>query len=160
MSDNPMPKLYAEAVATFALTFVGAGAIWVGGGADADLLTVAVAHGIILSVMVTATMNISGAHINPAITIGFMATKRIDTKLGAQYIAAQLAGALLAGGILYSIGAGGVGTPAPGSFPGENGALVNTQQAIMIEAILTFLLMTVIMAVSYTHLTLPTKRIV
>ena len=95
--------------------------------------------------MVTATMNISGAHINPAITIGFMATKRIDTKLGAQYIAAQLAGALLAGGILYSIGAGGVGTPAPGSFPGENGALVNTQQAIMIEAILTFLLMTVIM---------------
>ena len=145
MSDNPIPKLYAEAVATFALTFVGAGAIWVGGGAEADLLTVAVAHGIILSVMVTATMNISGAHINPAITIGFMATKRIDTKLGAQYIAAQLAGALLAGGILYSIGAGGVGTPAPGSFPGENGALVNTQQAIMIEAILTFLLMTVIM---------------
>ena len=59
MSDNPMPKLYAEAVATFALTFVGAGAIWVGGGAEADLLTVAVAHGIILSVMVTATMNIS-----------------------------------------------------------------------------------------------------
>ena len=100
MSDNPMPKLYAEAVATFALTFVGAGAIWVGGGADADLLTVAVAHGMILSVMVTATMNISGAHINPAITTGFMATKRIDTKLGAQYIAAQLAGALLAGGIL------------------------------------------------------------
>ena len=141
MSDNPMPKLYAEAVATFALTFIGAGAIWMGG----DLLTVAVAHGIILSVMVTATMNISGAHINPAITIGFMATKRIDSKLGAQYIAAQLAGALLAGGILYSIGGGGFGTPAPGTFPGENGALVNTQQAIMIEAILTFILMTVIM---------------
>ena len=139
MSDNPMPKLYAEAVATFALTFIGAGAIWMGG----DLLTVAVAHGIILSVMVTATMNISGAHINPAITIGFMATKRIDSKLGAQYIAAQLAGALLAGGILYSIGGGGFGTPAPGTFP--DGALVNTQQAIMIEAILTFILMTVIM---------------
>ena len=150
MSDNPMPKLYAEAVATFALTFIGAGAIWMGG----DLLTVAVAHGIILSVMVTATMNISGAHINPAITIGFMATKRIDSKLGAQYIAAQLAGALLAGGILYSIGGGGFGTPAPGTFPGENGALVNTQQAIMIEAILTFILMTVIMgtAVDNVHL--------
>ena len=56
-----------------------------------------------------------------------------------------MAGALLAGGILYSIGAGGAGTPAPGHFPGENGALVNTQQAILIEAILTFLLMTVIM---------------
>ena len=179
MSDNPMPKLYAEAVATFALTFVGAGAIWMQMD-EPNLLMVAVAHGMILSVMVTATMNISGAHINPAITIGFMATKRIDTKLGAQYIAAQLAGALLAGGILYSIGAGGVGTPAPGTFTGENGALVNTQQAIMIEAILTFLLMTVIMgtavdnrapagiagfgiglvAVSYTHLTLPTILLV
>ena len=91
--------------------------------------------------MVSATMNISGAHINPAVTIGFMATKRIDSKLGMKYIAAQLAGALLAGGILYSIGAGGVGTPAPGDTIIE----VSTQQAILIEAILTFLLMTVIM---------------
>ena len=73
------------------------------------------------------------------------------------YIAAQLAGAFIAGGILYSIGAGGVGTPAPGDTIIE----VSTQQAILIEAVLTFLLMTVIMgtavAVSYTHLTLPTK---
>ena len=138
MCKETEAKLYAEGIATFALTFVGAGAIWVSGG---DLLTVAVAHGMILSVMVTATMNISGGHINPAITIGFMATKRIDSKLGMKYIAAQLAGALLAGGILYSIGAGGVGTPAPGDTIIE----VSTQQAILIEAILTFLLMTVIM---------------
>ncbi len=142
MCKETEAKLYAEGIATFALTFIGAGAIWVTGH---DLLAVAAAHGIILAVMVTATMNISGAHINPAVTIGFMATKRITPKLGGMYIAAQLAGALLAGGILYSIGAGGVGTPAPGYFPGENGALVNTQQAILIEAILTFLLMTVIM---------------
>ena len=97
MCKETEAKLYAEGIATFALTFIGAGAIWVSGG---DLLTVAVAHGIILSVMVSATMNISGAHINPAVTIGFMATNRIDSKLGAQYIAAQLAGAFLAGGIL------------------------------------------------------------
>ena len=138
MCKETEAKLYAEGIATFALTFVGAGAIWVSGG---DLLTVAVAHGMILSVMVTATMNISGGHINPAITIGFMATKRIDSKLGMKYIAAQFAGAFLAGGILYSIGAGGVGTPAPGDTIIE----VSTQQAILIEAILTFLLMTVIM---------------
>ena len=142
MTDNPTPKLYAEAVGTFALTFVGAGAIWVTGD---DLLAVATAHGLILAVMVTATMNISGAHINPAITIGFMATKRIETKLGWMYIGSQLAGALIAGAILYSIGAGGVGTPAPGEFPGLNGGPVATEQAILIEAVLTFLLMTVIM---------------
>ncbi|MDE0707494.1 MAG: aquaporin [Candidatus Poseidoniales archaeon] len=138
MCKETEAKLYAEGIATFALTFIGAGSIWVSGG---DLLTVAVAHGIILAVMVTATMNISGGHVNPAITIGFMATKRIEPKLGAQYIAAQLTGALLAGGILYSIGAGGVGTPAPGDSIIE----VSTQQAILIEAVLTFLLMTVIM---------------
>jgi len=131
-------KLYAEGIATFALTFVGAGAIWV---ADGDLLAIAAAHGIILAVMVTATMNISGAHVNPAVTIGMMATKRITPKLGGMYIAAQLAGALLAGGILYSIGAGGEGIPAPGDSIIE----VSTQQAILIEAVLTFLLMTVIM---------------
>ena len=55
MTDNPTPKLYAEAVGTFALTFVGAGAIWVTGD---DLLAVATAHGIILAVMVTATIAI------------------------------------------------------------------------------------------------------
>ena len=139
MSKETEAKLYAEGVATFALTFIGAGAIWVSGG---DLLTVAVAHGIILSVMVSATMNISGAHINPAVTIGFMATNRIDSKLGIQYILAQLGGAILAGFVLYSIGADVIaGTPAPGDTIID----VSTQQAILIEAILTFLLMTVIM---------------
>ena len=140
MCKETQAKLYAEGIATFALTFIGAGSIWVTGG---DLLAVAVAHGIVLSIMVTATMNISGGHVNPAITVGMMASKRITPKLGGMYIAAQLAGALIAGGILYSIGAGGVGTPAPGTFP--EGGVVSTQQAILIEAVLTFLLMSAIM---------------
>ena len=138
MCKETQAKLYAEGIATFALTFIGAGSIWVVGG---DLLAVAAAHGIILAVMVTATMNISGGHVNPAITVGMMASNRITPKLGVQYIAAQLAGAVLAGGILYSIGAGGVGIPAPGDSIIE----VSTQQAILIEAVLTFLLMSVIM---------------
>jgi aquaporin Z len=138
MCKETQAKLYAEGIATFALTFIGAGSIWVTGG---DLLAVAAAHGIILAVMVTATMNISGGHVNPAITVGMMATNRMTPKLGAQYIAAQLTGAILAGGILYSIGAGGVGIPAPGDSIIE----VSTQQAILIEAVLSFLLMTVIM---------------
>jgi aquaporin Z len=138
MCKETQAKLYAEGIATFALTFIGAGSIWVTGG---DLLAVAAAHGIILAVMVTATMNISGGHVNPAITVGMMASNRITPKLGMQYIAAQLAGATLAGGILYSIGAGGVGIPAPGDSIVE----VSTQQAILIEAVLTFLLMSAIM---------------
>ena len=138
MCKETQAKLYAEGIATFALTFIGAGSIWVVGD---DLLAVAAAHGIILAVMVTATMNISGGHVNPAITVGMMASNRITPKLGMQYIAAQLAGAVLAGGILYSIGAGGEGIPAPGDSIIE----VSTQQAILIEAVLTFLLMSAIM---------------
>jgi MIP family channel proteins len=141
MCKETEAKLYAEAIATFALTFIGAGAIWVGGD-DASLLQIAAAHGIILAVMVTATMNISGGHVNPAITIGMMATKRITPKLGGMYIAAQLSGALIAGGILYSLGAGGEGIPAPKEF---DGSMISTQQAILIEAVLTFLLMSAIM---------------
>ncbi|MDP6906930.1 MAG: aquaporin, partial [Candidatus Thalassarchaeaceae archaeon] len=49
------------------------------------------------------------------------------------------------GAMLYSLGGGGVGTPAPGYLPGEDGALVSTQQAILVEAVLTFLLMITIM---------------
>ena len=138
MCKETQAKLYAEGIATFALTFIGAGSIWVVGD---DLLAVAAAHGIILAVMVTATMNISGGHVNPAITVGMMASNRITPKLGVQYIAAQLTGALIAGGILYSIGAGGEGIPAPGDSIIE----VSTQQAILIEAVLTFLLMSAIM---------------
>ena len=141
MTSNLQAKLTAEAVATFALTFVGAGSIYVQGD-NVDLLHVAVAHGIILAVMVSATMNISGAHVNPAITIGMMATKRMDSKTGGAYIAAQMGGAILAGAMLYSIGGGGAGTPAPQEFDGE---MVNTQTAILVEAVLTFLLMFVIM---------------
>ena len=62
-------KLIAEAIGVFALTFIGAGSIIMGG----DLITVALAHGVVLSIVVSATMNVSGGHINPAVTISMMA---------------------------------------------------------------------------------------
>ena len=59
------------------------------------LLAAAVAHGLILAIMVTATMRISG-HLNPAVTIGFLVTKRIEPMMAVIYIIAQLLGAMLA----------------------------------------------------------------
>lgn len=92
--------LVAEAIATFMLCFVGSAAML----SDASmgvhgpgLLGVALAHGIILSIAVTATMNISGAHINPAVTLAFWAVGRVKLRVAARYIVAQLSGALLAG---------------------------------------------------------------
>ncbi|RZD52857.1 MAG: aquaporin [Methanobacteriota archaeon] len=131
-------RLICELIGTFALTFIGAGSIMMGG----DLTTVALAHGLVLAIVVTATMNISGGHINPAVTISMMVVKKIDNNTGLKYIGAQLLGASIAGLMLSQILDGttmvavghGMGTPAP-----TDG--IELMGVIAVEAVLTFLLM-------------------
>ena len=141
MSDTEVSmesRLICELIGTFALTFIGAGSIMMGG----DLTTVALAHGVVLAVVVTATMNISGGHINPAVTIAMMIVKKIDNDAGMKYIGAQILGASIAGLALFLLLNGrpiaidnhGMGTPAPNSELGLLGV-------IGVEAVLTFLLM-------------------
>lgn len=85
--------LVAEFVGSFALTFVGILAIhWSNG----SLLAVALAHGIILAVMVSACLPTSGGHINPAITVGFLLTGKIKPVAGIAYIVIQLLGGVVA----------------------------------------------------------------
>src|SRR3954466_13612974 len=81
----------AEFIGTFALVFIGSGAIIRGG----TLLEVAIAHGIVLSIMVTALMRISG-HFNPAVTIAFLTVRRIEPVMAVVYIIAQILGATAA----------------------------------------------------------------
>ncbi len=139
-------KLVAEALGVFALTFIGAGSIIVGGlgGETPSLLIVALAHGITLAIAVSAVMNVSGAHFNPAVTLAFLLTKRIDQTTAGLYIVAQLIGGVIAGGILFSVfGADNLGgTPTPGVI---EGAALATSHVILIEVVLTFLLMFSIM---------------
>src|SRR5215212_4179099 len=87
----------AEFIGTFALVFVGSGAIMVArmSGSQAGLVEVALAHGLILGVMVSALMRISG-HFNPAVTLGFLATRRIEPMMAALYVVAQVLGAVVA----------------------------------------------------------------
>lgn len=143
-------KLVAEAIGTFALCFIGAGSIclatYKGFAPGADLLAIAMAHGIILAIAVSATMNVSGGHLNPAVTVAMLVTKRIDAARAIQYIVAQLIGGIVAGMLVLGIFKGmttasgteliqaaGLGTPA---FAQP----ITTAGAILIEAILTFLL--------------------
>ena len=84
-------KVVAEAVGTFALIFIGAGSIVVG----ADLTGVALAHGLVIGVMVCAVGHISGGHFNPAVTFGFWITKRLPTLDAAAYWVGQFAAAIL-----------------------------------------------------------------
>jgi glycerol uptake facilitator-like aquaporin len=94
-----MPSLFrrslAELVGTFALVFVGAGTVaaQVMPGGNTGLLGIALAHGLVLAVMVSATMGISGGHLNPAVTLGLVVARRTELRTAAAYIAAQLLGA-------------------------------------------------------------------
>lgn len=141
MENNLPQKVVAEGVGTFALMFIGAGAIVTNeltGGA-VGLLGIALAHALALAIMISAVGHISGAHINPAVSIAFAATGRMPWGTAFVYILAQLAGAVVAGLLLTAI------FPADVWQSAKLGATmlhaeVSVGQGILIEAILTFFL--------------------
>jgi MIP family channel proteins len=130
----------AEFIGTFALVFVGGAAIMHArdSGGSIGLLEVAFAHGLILAVMVSATMRISG-HFNPAVTIGFLATRRIEGSMAGVYIAAQITGAILAAYALKVTFPDALFVATRGG--GQAISLdVSGAQAFLLEAIATFFL--------------------
>ncbi len=130
----------AEFIGIFALVFVGGAAIMIAVQTQAPnaLLDVAVAHGLALAIMVTATMRISG-HLNPAVTIGFLAARRIEPMMAVVYIIAQLLGAALAAYALKAIFPASVAQAT--RLGGQSISLdLSTGQAIFAEAIATFFL--------------------
>lgn len=139
-------RLVAELFGTFMLVFFGAGAIMTTmfPKAGFGLLGIALAHGIALAVGVSATMAISGGHLNPAVTAGMLAIRRIDARTAGLYIAAQIVGAVLAALLLKWLLPSGVtkvlalGTPAIA-------ANITLGSAIAIEATLTFFLMSAVL---------------
>lgn len=146
-------KLAGELIGTFALTFIGAGAIvtshWTGG--EPGLVGIALAHGVVLAIVVSATMNVSGGHINPAVTLAMVATARIKVVPAILYIIAQCAGAIIAGFLLSYIFSGltNTGRAMSGAEAITKSALGTPQflqanitfgTAILVEALLTFLL--------------------
>lgn len=135
----------AEFVGIFALVFVGSGAILMASrtNSTAGLVTVALAHGIILAIMVSATMNVSGGHLNPAVTVGLLVARRITPPLAAVNIVAQLAGAVAAAYALRELMPADVFAAVRGG--GQSVASdVTTLQAISLEAIATFFLVFVV----------------
>lgn len=134
----------AEFIGTFALVFVGSGAILSAklSGSPAALIEVALAHGLILAVMVSALMRISG-HFNPAVTLAFLATRRIEAMMAGLYIIAQILGAIAAAYALKATFPEAIFLAARGG--GQSVALdTSGGQAFLLEAIATFLLVFVI----------------
>ena len=133
----------AEFVGIFALVFVGGATIMSSTMSNINpLLPAAVAHGLILGIMITATMRISG-HLNPAVTIGFMVTRRIDLMMGVVYIIAQLLGAAVAAYALKAVFPEhiAISTRLGGQVVSGDIGMV---QAILCEAIATFFLVFVV----------------
>jgi MIP family channel proteins len=135
----------AEFIGTFALVFIGSGAIITvqQTGNATGLLQVALAHGLILALMVSAFMNVSGGHFNPAVTTALLVARRITPTAAGVHIVAQLIGALVAAWALKM-------TMPSAAFAAVQGGSqsialdVTMTQAIGLEAIATFFLMTVI----------------
>jgi MIP family channel proteins len=138
-------RALAEAIGTFGLVFFGAGAVAAQGmpGGASGLVGVALAHGLVLAVLVTALLGISGGHLNPAVTIGLLVARRTEARTAVAYIVAQLAGAVLAAllvKVIYPIGSVrgvSLGTPAIASS-------VQFHQAILMEAAMAFLLVSAV----------------
>ncbi len=130
----------AELIGTFALTFIGGASIANG---QNNLLGVALAHGLTLMIMVYALGAISGAHVNPAVTLGLAIGKQIDWQKAISYWVAQLVGAAIAGFALLAIF---VDTSAKTGFLGTPvlAPNVNSAAGIIVEAILTFFLVLVV----------------
>ncbi|MBI3292382.1 MAG: MIP family channel protein [Elusimicrobia bacterium] len=144
---SPWKASLAELIGTFALIFVGAGAIcanrYTYGGVG--LVGIALAHGLVVAVMVSAIGHLSGGHINPAVTLGALVGGKITLGKSIAYWIAQLAGAALAALCLRGIFPMTVwqsvhlGTTALGND-------VSIGVGIFLEAILTFFLVLTVFA--------------
>ena len=139
-----MKKLLAEAFGTFCLVFAGTGAVIindVSGGAVTHL-GVALTFGLIVMAMIHTVGDVSGAHLNPAVTLGFWAARRFPAAEVLPYLASQVTGAVLASAVLR------------GLFPGHAtlGATLPAgpvMQSFLLEVILTGILMFVILSVTH-----------
>jgi len=133
--------LAAEFIGVFMLVFIGGGAIIINAYRDGSvgLGGIAAAYGLALAIAVTATMGISGGHINPAITVGLWSVGRIDARKAGLYVVAQLLGAIAAALALKGLfPAGAVEVRQAGAL--SLGADTSGLTAVLIEAVLTFFL--------------------
>src|SRR6266496_2361179 len=137
-----MKRYFAEAFGTFALVFAGTGAIVINdlkGGAITHL-GIALTFGLVIMTMIYALGEVSGAHFNPAVTLGFFVARRLPGREVAPYILSQCFGALAASMILRQMF---VHPTLGATLPGGP-----QYQSFIFEIILTCILMFVILSVS------------
>jgi aquaporin TIP len=138
MNQDVLRRFVAEFIGTFTLIFLGGGAGAISGH---DIVAVALANGLAIGIMVSNFGHISGGLFNPAITLGFLATKRIKPFMAVLYWIAQFGGAVIAAGILRWL----IHKPRfDGAIP--SGSTIGSGRGMVVELILTFFLVVAVFA--------------
>lgn len=137
-----MKKYVAEGIGTFCLVFAGTGAIVVNdvSGGTVSHVGIALTFGLVVMAMIYAVGDASGAHLNPAVTLGFWIARRLPGSAVAPYLASQIAGAFAASGLmrfLFTHKTLGATHPAGAAM-----------QSFILEIVLTAMLMFVILGVA------------
>lgn len=147
--EQQIKKYLSEFIGTLVLVFMGCGsAVFLGCSTEGGHLAVALAFGLSIVAMAYVIGNVSGCHINPAVSLAMLLQKKLSVKDFFGYIVAQIIGAIAAAGllkILLSYGltdmTGGLGTNGVANAGGAGGAL-------LVEVILTFIFIFVILGVT------------
>ena len=136
-------KVAAELLGTYGMVFAGTGAIMIDSlsGGKVTHLGIGITFGLIVAAMIFTFGSISGAHINPAVTLAFTITRRLRWTVALCYIPAQLAGGILASLTLYYL-------LGPTASMGATLPAGSVPQSLGLEIVLTFILMAVIMSLS------------
>jgi aquaporin Z len=142
MTDDLTRRLLAEFLGTFALVFLAVGTAVVGGAVGAGSIGVALAFGLVLVFGAYAFGPVSGCHVNPAVTVGMLLSKRMDAAVAGLYVVVQFLGGVVGALMLWlmveqfdvvdqtgALGANGFG---------ENGG-INLAGALVVETVLTML---------------------
>lgn len=148
MNSKTLRPLLAECIGMALFVFLGAGSViatGMGGGRLGPIgpLGIALTHGLAMAVIISCTMAISGAHINPAVTFALWIAKKIDLRTAGGYVVAQLLGAVIGAALLptvfppASVRAMSYGTPLLA-------ATTTLGQGIMLEAVMTFFLVSAV----------------
>src|SRR6202022_3951017 len=152
MQNHLSAKFLAEFIGTFAFVFIGAGAsAVVGTGAGLNgIAAIAFAHGLTIMVFAFAYGGLSGAHFNPAVTIGVLAARAMNLGEAIAYIISQVVAAACAAFLLRAVLGGvatGLGRPelAQGVVLGATTLTITPAAGFVIEALLAFFLVTVVL---------------
>jgi len=152
MQERAYTEALAEAIGTYCLVFIGAAVVCTDAysAGSIGVVGIALAHGLVLAAVVTALGHVSGAHVNPAVTLAAMLVGEMRPARAGLYVASQLIGAAAAGLTLLVVFGTDIWDPVALGTP-QLGVGVAPGTAILVEAVLSFMLVLTVLHAAVDH---------